>query len=254
MSYRSEELISTATHCTELSLTPAGSLSLAWTPDREPRSAAYLFHNWCRRSAFLGFRWMSAVPVRAGQGAHSGPKGRRRLGATRRSSARGPAVLGALPGSRWLGPNPAMQSVLRHVQGLPLQAPWTGQPGRTAGRERLGFRGDTRATPRAAGGPDAAPPRRWTCGPADGRLGSDTGPRYELDRLLRCCTAGPTRLIHVDGHRGPTALKPTAGVNLTAVRLGTGLGRPDSADRTRQTGAYIPLDRTTRTAKSAWTC
>ena len=33
--------------------------------------------------------------------------------------------------------------MLRHVLRLPQQVPWTGQPGRTTGLERLGFYGDT---------------------------------------------------------------------------------------------------------------
>jgi hypothetical protein len=32
---------------------------------------------------------------------------------------------------------------------------------------------------------------------------------------------------HVYGHRGPAPLEPTAGVSLVAVRMGTGLGRPE---------------------------
>ena len=61
-------------------------------------------------------------------------------------------------------------SVLRHVLRLPQQVPWTGQPGRTTGLERLGFYGDTWAALRA--------------GPADygPRYEPDYGPRYAPDR------------------------------------------------------------------------
>ena len=38
---------------------------------------------------------------------------------------------------------------MRHVLRLPQQVPWTGQPGRTTGLERLGFYGDTWAALRA---------------------------------------------------------------------------------------------------------
>ena len=72
---------------------------------------------------------------------------------------------------------------MRHVLRLPQQVPWTGQPGRTTGLERLGFYGDTWAALRAGlraalraglraaphAGPTTAPPRRWTFGPTDGR-------------------------------------------------------------------------------------
>ncbi len=49
------------------------------------------------------------------------------------------------------------------------------------------------------------------------------------------------------------ALEPAAGVSLTAVRCEPHGCAPGDSDRTRQTGAYITLDRTTLTATFAWT-
>ena len=127
---------------------------------------------------------------------------------------------------------------MRHVLRLPQQAPWTGQPGRTTGLERLGFYGDTwaalraglwaalraglraalrtgppgHATRRAAGpcyesGRLAAlrvgPPGRATSRAAD-RAARRTN--YSATVPLDLRTNGRTTPIHTNGHRGSVPL------------------------------------------------
>jgi hypothetical protein len=57
--------------------------------------------------------------------------------------------------------------------------------------------------------------------------------------------SGPTAQIHIKGHRGPAPLEPAAGVMSR---------RCWDRTRTRPTGVYTPLDRTTRTALPTCTC
>ena len=86
----------------------------------------------------------------------------------------------------------------------------------------------------------------------------DLGPRYAPGRGPRNCrtnlsatapldlrASGPTAQIHINGHRGPVPLEPAAGVMSR---------RCWDRTRTRPTGVYTPLDRTTRTALPACTC
>ena len=100
-------------------------------------------------------------------------------------------------------------------------------------------------------GPRYAPGR----GPRDEL---DLGPRDALGRRPRNCrtnlsatapldlrASGPTAQIHINGHRGPAPLEPSAGVMSR---------RCWDRTRTRPTGVYTPLDRTTRTALPACTC
>ncbi len=53
----------------------------------------------------------------------------------------------------------------------------------------------------------------------------------------------PTTLIHIDGHRSPATLEPTAGVSLTAVRMEIGLSRQESTplDILRVIGGSEPM-------------
>ena len=98
-------------------------------------------------------------------------------------------------------------------------------------------------------GPRYAPGR----GP---RCAMGCGPRYAPDRGPRNCrtnlsatapldsrASGPTAQIYINGHRGPAPLEPAAGVMSRCCW-----------DRTRPTGVYTPMDRTTRTALPACTC
>ncbi len=90
------------------------------------------------------------------------------------------------------------------------------------------------------------------------RYAPGCGPRFAPDRGPRNCrtnlratapldpqASGPTAQIHINGHRGPSPLEPAAGV--TSRRCW-------DQTRTRPTGVYTPLDRTTRTALPAFTC
>ena len=177
-----------------------------------------------------------------------------------------------------LAPTPT--PLLRHVLRLPQQVPWTGQPGRTTGLERLGFYGDTWAAPRAglraalraglravlrtgplghatrrAAGPCYASGRRAALrvGPpgratrrAAGRAARRTN--YSATAPLDLRTNGRTTPIHTNGHRGPAPLESTAGFmyRTLGLRSGAGLGHAGVY--------YTQLDRTARAASSASTC
>ena len=91
---------------------------------------------------------------------------------------------------------------MRHVLRLPQQVPWTGQPGRTTGLERLGFYGDTWAALRAGlraalrAGLRAAlrtgPPGHATRRAAGQCYAPGRGPRRTPDQLQRLRAAGPS--------------------------------------------------------------
>ena len=161
--------------------------------------------------------------------------------------------------------------VLLHVLCLPQQVPWTGQPGRTTGLERLGFYGDTwaalraglraalraglravlrtgplrvgslgglgRATRRAAGPPRARP-----------RAAPHAGPTTAPPRRWTFGPNGRTTPIHTNGHRGPAPLESTTGFMYRTLGLRSGVGIGHAGVY------YTPLDRTTRAAAFACTC
>jgi hypothetical protein len=96
--------------------------------------------------------------------------------------------------------------LLRHVLRLPQLVPWTGQPRRTTGLERLGFYGDTWAAPRV-GLPDHA--TRRAAGPryAPGRRAA--GPRYASGRRAKLRTGTPgCAMRRAAVHAGPTTALP----------------------------------------------
>ena len=90
------------------------------------------------------------------------------------------------------------------------------------------------------------------------RYAPGRGPRYVPDHGPRNCrtnlsatapldprASGLTAQIHINGHRGPAPLEPAAGVMSRCCWDRT---------RTRPTGVYTPLDRTTRTTLPTCTC
>ncbi len=101
--------------------------------------------------------------------------------------------------------------------------------------------------------PDYGPRYVPGCGP---RSALGCGPRYvpgcgphncrtnlSATAPLDLRVSGPTAQIHINGHRGPVPLEPAAGVMSRRYW--------DHRTRTRPTGVYTPLDRTTRTALPA---
>ena len=77
---------------------------------------------------------------------------------------------------------------------LPQQIPWTGQPGRTTGLERLGFYGDTWAAlqARLRAVLRVGPPGRATRPAAEPHHAPGHAPRRTQDQLQRLRAAGPS--------------------------------------------------------------